>query len=169
MSRERSPVGQALSGMALVGAILLVVSLFLDWFTIGDAEEEISVNGWAGLEFGDFLFVLILLGTAGVVFAGRNATDETRGASRGRHASRLLGLGALALVFVGLAAITTVPTVEILGSFAGSEVETSREAGLFLAGGGALLLLISGVMGVATEAEGRRATESAPRPGPGAA
>ena len=31
------------------------------------------------------------------------------------------------------------------------------------------LLLISGVMGVATEAEGRRATESAPRPGPGAA
>lgn len=157
MPRDHSPIGQALGGIALLGAGLLFVSLFLDWFAISDASQEVTVSGWGGLEFADTLFVLIVVATIAALGMGQGPAIEERPGARRPRAALFFGFGGLALLFVVIAAFTTVPTVEILTSFAGGEVESSTKAGLYVAGGGAVLLLIAGAMGAAGEAEGRRA------------
>jgi uncharacterized membrane protein len=164
MSQDRSPISQAVSGMALLGAVLLVVSLFLDWFSASDSEDTISINGWDGLEFGDVLFVLVLLAVLGVALGSSRTPSAAPGDPRDRRASAFLALGAISLLFVILAAITTIPTVELLSSGSGTDVDVSREPGLFVAGGGALLLLLAGGMAAATQAEQRRAVEQTPPP-----
>lgn len=164
MPRDHSPIGQALGGIALLGAGLLFVSLFLDWFAISDASQEVTVSGWGGLEFADTLFVLILVATVAALGMGQGPASEERSGARRPRAALFFGFGGLALLFVVIAAFTTVPTIEILTSFAGGEVESSTKAGLYVAGGGAVLLLIAGAMGAATEAEGRRAGGRVPPP-----
>lgn len=135
MSPKGSPTGLALSVIGVVGAALLIVSLFLDWYSLG----EITLGGWSALEFGDVLFVLIL-------------TESVRGAFSERRALMFLGFGVAALAFVAIAAATNVPTIEA-STAADSELGTSLEAGVFVAGAGALLLLVAGGLGVAIEAE----------------
>jgi hypothetical protein len=162
MGQDRSPISQAVSGMAALGALLLVVSLFFDWFSASDGDNEISISGWNGLEFGDLLFVLIFGAVIALILGSMRAPATTPDDVRDRRTTAFLGLGALALLFVILAAITTVPTVELLDSGSGTNVDISREAGLFVAGAGAVLLLLAGGMGAATQAEKRAAAGQAP-------
>jgi hypothetical protein len=162
MGQDRSPISQAVSGMAALGALLLLVSLFFDWFSASDGDNEISISGWNGLEFGDFLFLLIFGAVLAVILGSMRAPATTPADAPDRRTAAFLGLGGLALLFVILAAITTVPTVELLDSGSGTDVDISREAGLFVAAAGAILLLLAGGMGVASQAERRAAAERAP-------
>jgi hypothetical protein len=148
--------------MAALGALLLVVSLFFDWFSASDGDNEISLSGWNGLEFGDLLFLLIFGAVIAVILGSMRAPATVPADAADRRTAAFLGLGGLALLFVILAAITTVPTVELLSSGSGTDVDISREAGLFVAGAGAILLLLAGGMGVATKAERRAVAEQAP-------
>lgn len=168
MGRDRSPISQAVSGIAVLGAVLLVVSLFLDWFSISDGEEEISISGWNGLELGDLFFLLVFGAVVALVLGSLRAPATTTTDPRDRRTGAFLALGSLALLFVILAAITTVPTVEIFSAASGSDVDISRELGLFVAAAGAILLLLAGGVGAATQAEQRAEAEQGP-PAPPAA
>jgi hypothetical protein len=162
MGQDRSPISQAVSGMAALGALLLLVSLFFDWFSASDGSDEISLSGWNGLEFGDLLFVLIFGAVIAVILGSMRAPATTPADAPDRRTGAFLGLGALALLFVILAAITTVPTVQLLSAGSGTDVDISREPGLFVAAAGAILLLLAGGMGVATQAERRAVAQQAP-------
>lgn len=150
MSSKDSPVGLTLSVIGIVGAVVLVVSLSLDWYSLSfEGEEFQSISGWSSLEFGDSLFVLILIGSVAAMFTPRRALA-------------FLGLGVVALVFVAVAAATNVPVIELTAT--GGEIDTSLEAGVFVAAGGVLLLLVAGGIGVAMDAEEGRAGQPEPAP-----
>ena len=135
---NRPPVATFLSAIGIAAAVALIVSLFLDWYELSADGDSVTLSGWSALEFGDFLFVLIAIAVVVALFSERSS-------------QLVLGCGALAFIFVVLAAITNTPTVEA-ASISGS-VDVSLQAGFFLAAGGAVLLLLSGGLGMAMAAE----------------
>ena len=155
MSRNSSPIALTLAVIGVIGAILLVVSLFLDWYSLSFEGEEVTLGGWNALEFGDVLFVLALIGSIAALFSDRRAVV-------------FLALGVVALVFVAVAAATNVPVIEASTS-GDSEVDTSLEAGVYVAAGGVLLLLIAGGLGMAMDAEARPEADTATPPPSGPA
>jgi hypothetical protein len=71
----------AVSAMALAGAVLMPVSLFVDWYGVkagahGEDFGAYKLDGWDAFESTDALMVLVALSTAALVvlspsFAGR--------------------------------------------------------------------------------------------------
>jgi hypothetical protein len=128
---RRPPGGPALIG--LIGAGVLVISLFLDWFEVGANGESYSFSGWSALEFGDALICVIFIVALVALL---------RPGAGGRSTS--LTLGIFALVLVGTLAITTTPTLNLITET--GSAETDLKVGVFVAIGGALILLFAGVM-----------------------
>ena len=122
---QRIDAGPAL---AALGAALLAVSLFLDWFTVGGA----SVTGWGAFEALD----LLLLGLA--LAAVALAVTRMDGAGPG-DARLLPALGAVALLVV-VVQLLDPPLPVARGEVA---------VGGWLALAGALVLLLGGVLAAA--------------------
>jgi hypothetical protein len=138
MSHNNSSIGLALTALGVAGAVTLVVSLSLDWYSLTFEDTVVTLGGWSALEFGDVLFVLILIVAIGALFGDRGAVTA-------------LASGVAALVFVGVAAATDVPVIEASTS-GRPDVETSLQAGIFVAAAGGLLLVVAGGLGLASEA-----------------
>ena len=115
--------------VALVGAVLLAVSLFLDWFK-GDGEEE-GLSGWTVFEVLDL--VLAALALAAIVRA-----LERLGSSAGVSVpASLTLLGLAALVFVGSQLLNHPP----------AGLDRSPQVGAWLALGASLLIGLGGLLG----------------------
>ena len=144
--------------LAIPGALLLLVSLFLDWY-------DPDLDAWKVFEVLDLVL-------AAIAVACLLAAAERLGAALpgGRAASRALpALGIVALVIVASQAINHPPAA----------VGEDSDTGLWLALGGALLLAIGGVLSssrisLAVNVEGRGPSraqdpETAPLPESGPA
>ncbi len=157
--RNASPILLAVLLVAAVGLALLFVGLFLDWYQLGAEGQTITASGWTSFEMVDVAIVLIVL--AGLWLLTRLYSTAERGTER------LLVLGIVALVVVGLQLVEKAPTIEIIANTPGSGVSDSLETGAFVSLAGAVLLLIAGVLNLARSAEVRaRAGDTAPV-GPG--
>jgi hypothetical protein len=125
---EDPPVPQRIDAgpaLALLGAALLAVSLFLDWFTLAGA----SVTGWGAFEALDLVLLGLALAAGAVALARIGAT--------GAGDARLLpALGAVALLVVVVQLLD--PPLPV----ARGEVDT----GGWLALAGALLMLLGGLL-----------------------
>ena len=143
-SSERIDMGPPI---AILGALLLLVSLFLDWY-------EPGITAWTVFEVLDLLLAALALGCL------IGATARLGLALPGGHAlrNRYAVLGVLALVLV-LSQVVNHPPAAV-----GEDPET----GLWLGLGGAGLLALGGLLSVtrisfAMDVEDRRAP-SAPAP-----
>ncbi len=125
---QRIDAGPAL---AALGALLLAVSLFLDWFELGGA----SVTGWGAFEALD----LLLFGLALAALA----LAATRIGADGAGDARLLpALGAVAVFVVAVQVLDPPPAVDDAGA------DVAEGAWLALAGG--LLLALGGLLAAAS-------------------
>jgi peptidoglycan/LPS O-acetylase OafA/YrhL len=110
--------------LAALGATLLIVSLFMDWY-------EPGLSSWTVFELVDLTLAAIaigtLVGTVGAWF-GRNVSP------RGEHALVFLGAGALIIVAASL--IDPPPAAS----------ESDPEAGAWLALAGSILMLAGGLL-----------------------
>jgi peptidoglycan/LPS O-acetylase OafA/YrhL len=110
--------------LAALGATLLLVSLFMDWY-------EPGLSSWTVFEIVDLTLAAIaigtLVGTVGVWF-GRDVSH------RGEHA--LVFLGAGALIIVAASVIDPPPAAS----------ESDPEAGAWLALAGSILMLAGGLL-----------------------
>lgn len=124
--RPRSiPVGPL---VASVGAVLLIVSLFLDWYT--------SISGFTVFEFLDLLLVLLALATIA-------SLADALGASVGPRPSRGVSLAvAFFTVFVVASQIVNDPPAVANGG-------ADHAVGIWLALGGSLLMVVGAVLAYA--------------------
>lgn len=129
-----STITRVLGLASTLGAFVLVVSLFLDWFEVSDAEESEAFTGWSALELTDGAFVLLLLVALWFVFSGTRTDTK----------SQLLSLGVAAAVMVTVILATDTPTIRLVE--VGGEASSELKGGAFLAVGGAALMLISGIV-----------------------
>jgi peptidoglycan/LPS O-acetylase OafA/YrhL len=110
--------------LAALGATLLLVSLFMDWY-------EPGLSSWTVFEIVDLTLAAIaigtLVGTVGAWF-GRDVS------ARGEHALVFLGAGALIIVAASL--IDPPPAAS----------ESDPEAGAWLALAGSILMLAGGLL-----------------------
>ncbi len=124
--------------MAVAGGVLLVGSMFLDWYGYGGVE----VTGWQAFTAADIL--LAALAAAIALAAGLGALRGEIPAVR--VASGLVigvcGLAALAVVAIRVAAPPGPPAV--LG-VVGVSIDATRHAGAFIALAGALAMAAGGV------------------------
>ena len=136
---NRTPSAILVAALATVGAVLLPVSLFLNWLEVtGDEDERIAATGWNALEFTDAALVIV---AAVVIWA-------VVGRLRDRlSVFALLAIGAALGVVALDALITTTPLFE-LGSSSG-DVNVSREIGAVLATIGAGLVFTAGLLDAA--------------------
>lgn len=116
--------------VAAAGAVLLLVSLFLDWYGDGDA----TISGWRVFEAIDLLLAAVALLALSTV-AARSGLEPRLP----RAPLLVLGMVALAVVFTQL--VNDPPAVA--GSDAGVE------SGAWLALAGAALLLAGAIMSAA--------------------
>ena len=123
-SRERIEVGPPI---AIVGALLLLVSLFLDWY-------EPDITAWTVFEVLDLLLAALAL--ACLLGAAARVGLELPGGRALR--TRFAAAGAVALVIVISQAINHPPAA----------VGEDAEAGLWLGLGGAALLALGGMLSV---------------------
>jgi hypothetical protein len=140
------------AAVAAVGAVLVLVSLFLDWY--GDGEEGYSA--WTVFEIIDLLLAAIAL-LALSTFARRS------GLARGLPEAPLLLLGGAALVLVVSQLVDQPPAVAFS--------ELDPQTGAWLALAGAALLLAGALMSVArvsfaVTVEHRDTAAAPPRPSP---
>jgi hypothetical protein len=148
--RERIDVGPPL---AILGALLLLVSLFFDWYEPGN-------TAWTVFEVLDLLLAALALGCL-LGAAARLGLDLPGG--RGLW-NRFAVLGVLALVLVLSQVINHPPAA----------VDEDPEIGLWLGLGGAGLLALGGLLSVtrisfAVDVEGREPGRPGTAPGPEAA
>jgi hypothetical protein len=127
MTRRRVDAGAA---VAALGAVLLLVSLFLDWY--GDDEDGISA--WRVFEVLDLVLAVVSL-LAVSTFLRRI------GADRRLPDAPFLLLGAIALVVVSSQLVNDPPRV--------AGLDPSLEIGAWLALAGAAVLLAGALMSVA--------------------
>jgi len=135
--RERPTLAGVVVGVAILAAVLLVASLFVDWFELSSANDEVSVrlSGWAALETTDALLLVFALTTVYFLIVRRFELLVP------------LGLAAIAVVVVVIA--TDTPTIA-LADEAGSGAQVAHEIGMYIALAGAVLLLAAGAIALAT-------------------
>lgn len=146
-----STITRVLGGMAVVGALLLVASLFLDWYEVdfgfrAEAGGTVSYSGWDAFELADALFVIIL-GLVVWLAIFPPALDTTRRSS-------LLLIAICTAVVVAILMTTSTPTLAQFEPEAGASV--SLEEGAFLGAAGAALLLLAGGFDAALRVQARR-------------
>ena len=109
--------------IAAVGGVLLIISLFLDWFSASAsiAGVSVSASGNAFDVFSGMHIIMLIVGIAAVALAGAAALDAASNVPRG---------GALVLALLGVGAI---------GWTLGYDLETSN------AGIGAWLALVAAI------------------------
>ena len=148
--RERIDVGPPI---AIVGALLLIVSLFLDWY-------EPGITAWTVFEVLDLVLAALALGC--VLGAAARLGAALPGGRPLRN--RVAVLGVLALVLVLSQVINHPPAA----------VGEDPETGLWLGLGGAGLLAVGGLLSVtrisfAVDVEERAERPPSAPPGPGPA
>lgn len=144
-----STITRVLGGMAVVGALLLVTSLFLDWyetdFGFDGRNSTLSSSGWEAFELADALFVIVL----GIVVALAVFPPTVETAWR----SPLLLVATGTAVVVATLLITATPSLSEFADEGG--VSVSLEAGAFLGAAGAALLLLAGAFDLALRLQDR--------------
>jgi hypothetical protein len=130
MSAERGPqtlpIGLLVAG---IGAVLLIVSLFLDWY-------ERDVEAWAVFEFLDLLLLLTAVATIGVLVAGLGLMRPAP------PPGAALGLALVALVVVVSQILNDPPAVAF-------NDDIGKEIGIWLALAGSALMVAGAVLGFA--------------------
>jgi hypothetical protein len=139
--RERPTLVGVVVGMAVLAAVLLVASLFVNWFELSSATGEVSVklSGWDALETTDSLLLILALVTVYFLIVRRFGLLVP------------LGLATIAVVVVVIA--TDTPTIALADS-AGSGAQAAHEIGMYIALAGAVLLLASGAVAITTRPTG---------------
>ena len=135
------PIGPLI---AAIGAILLIVSLFLDWYD--------GLTGFTVFEFLDLLLTALALGA---LFALASAVGAVRTPVR---PGVLLGIGLLALIIVLSQVVNDPPAV------AGPSGR-DQATGIWLALGGAALMVVGAVLStarIAISVEPREGGRAAP-------
>jgi hypothetical protein len=128
---EQFDGGRAVAG---VGGIVLLVSLFLDWFTGGLVRGGGGVTAWEAFEVLDL--VLAAIAIIVIVHALPPVAQAVRAPQAG--SGILAGLGIAAFVIVAAALLNHPPTV--FGD---------PTTGAWLALGGSALMAIGGILGAA--------------------
>ena len=120
------------AAVAAIGAVLLLVSLFLDWY--GDDDGSDGVTAWTVFEVLDLLL-------AGIALVAIATFLRRAGVDRRLPDAPLLVLGALALVVVVSQLVNDPPRL--------AGLEPQLESGAWLALAGAAVLLAGALMSVA--------------------
>ena len=122
-------MGPAARLLALAGAVLMPVSLFLHWYEINTGDSTFTSKGWDVFESTDTLMVMVSLATLVVVVLSP------------RHAGRaLLVLGAF---MSGWIVVQLIDRPAVIGYFdPGLSVQIGAWLGLL----GALLILAAGAL-----------------------
>lgn len=133
----KSPSTALVAAVAAAGAVLLPISLFLDWFGATGEGEDIRATGWNALDFTPAaltILAFVVLWVAWGRFGGRGSVFN------------LLALGVALAIIVLEALITTTPLFELASI---GDVSVSREVGVILAAGGAGLVFAAGLIDAA--------------------
>jgi hypothetical protein len=125
---ERINGGQALAGL---GAVLLLVSLFIDWFKPG-------VDGWTVFELNDLILAAIAL------FALAIALNPLLRLGLRLPVGSLPWAGAGALIIVLASVIQKPPAAHV-----GIDRTLDFAGGIWMALGGAVLILVGGILSTA--------------------
>ena len=131
-------IGRTLAG---IGALVLPVTLFPDWYEMrgkypeGADIDRIGVDGWTAFEVVDLFLVLISVAVLIVIF-GPVTTPR----------AVLPALGLAAAVLVGFELIDSPPEINFLAENSGFDV--NLETGAWLALGAAFLILLGGLLEV---------------------
>jgi hypothetical protein len=139
--------------LAAAAALLLLVSLFLDWYGRPDAPEA-AVTAWTAFEVHD-----LLLAAIGLVALARAASALGAITPRGPQVP-LWALGLAALVIVGSQLVNPPP----------GAIDATREIGAWIALGASLLLVGAGLINrvrvsiVSDTDAGKAARAPEPRP-----
>ena len=116
--------------LVIVGAIVLLVSLFLNWWK--DPASEVSVSAWTALEIADLILAALAIIALVLAFpAPPGSTEFNRAAGAWRP-----WLGPIAVVIVGASIINDPPSVNGL----------SLAAGAWIGLGGAIVLSVGGLL-----------------------
>jgi hypothetical protein len=117
--------------VAAVGAVLLIVSLFLDWYE--------GITGFTVFEFLDLLLLLLAVATIAALAGGLGLVEQS--------ASPAVMLGvALFTMFVVLSQLINDPPVVALAGVGAPD----QDIGIWLALSGAALMVAGGVLGYAS-------------------
>ncbi len=116
--------------VAVVGALALLVSLFLDWYEGGFDGE--GVTAWTVFELIDLLLALIAVAT--IVAAASDLHERPRALDIDRW---LPGLAAAALLLVAVSIINNPPAV----------TDSSEKVGAWIALAGAILMVVGALFG----------------------
>ncbi len=145
--------------IAAGGGLLLIISLFLNWYKVSAEgaliDISVSASGWDALGFIDIL--LFLIGLTAIVLAVLRAMNKLPNLPV-PPGLLLLGLGALATLLV-VFRILVIPDGDVDG------VDVGRSFGIFVALLGALATLVGGWL--AWNEEGRPSPGSAGAGSPG--
>lgn len=126
---RRLDIGALLAG---AGALLLVVSLFLDWYEVA---RGVTLSGWTAFEISDVLLTLAALATLAAVGA-------RLGLLRGVPQLTMSAAGAAALALVAVQLVNPPPVLAVV------EDETIATGG-WLGLSGAALMFAGGVFSLA--------------------
>ena len=116
--------------LVLVGAIVLLVSLFLNWWT-GPAGQ-ISVSAWTALEVADLILAVIAVIAILLVLPAPPVKADFNKSS----AAWLPWLGPISLVVIAAALVTDPPSVNGL----------SLAVGAWIGLGGAIAMTVGGIL-----------------------
>lgn len=149
----RTPSTALVAAVAAAGAVLLPVSLFLDWFKATGDDENVGATGWNALDFTPAaltILALVALWVAWRRFGGHGSVFH------------LLALGGALAIIVLEALITTTPIFELAST---GDVSVSREVGAILAGAGAGLVFAAGLVDAAVSYGASQAPDAVHEPG----
>jgi hypothetical protein len=117
-----------------VGAIALLVSLFLDWYGPGELDLGAAITAWTAFEITDVLLAGLALAALGGAVAA--IAPESRLPETPSTATPILGAAAFVLVAVNL--------IDVPPAASGASLET----GAWIALAGSALMLIGGILSV---------------------
>jgi hypothetical protein len=120
--------------LIVIGAAALPASLFFDWFKLSGQAGAVSMTGWQAFETVDLLLVLAAL----VGFASLRLPQL-------RTRSGVVPL--VALVVAGAILLQIIEPPPLLSAYEeGGDVSVTREVGAWVGLGGAVLLLVAGLL-----------------------
>jgi hypothetical protein len=120
--------------LVAVGAVALLVSLFLDWYGPGELGFGTAITAWTAFEITDLLLALIAVGA--LLVAVGATVPEARLPEAPGAAPPILGAAAFVLVAISL--------IDVPPAANGASLET----GAWIALAGSALMLIGGVLSV---------------------